>query len=233
MLQIHGQLPGVAGAKFEATIKRYAEKMKPPKGQAWDSFEHRAADSLVALLERHGSDDENEPSMAAKPLMQVQVPPSGPAEIAGIPLPDAVVEKLRANAIIEPVLVDDDGSVLAVWKQFSALSPKVARAVMLRDGHCRIPGCDVRHGLQIHHLRPKSWGGSDDPSNLAVVSVADAHLQMLVPTGPWCLVGNPNPARRPRVGAPRRPERAAGGATRTPTAPGRAGGSPSVVSYFF
>jgi len=25
-----------------------------------------------------------------------------------------------------------------------------------------------------------------------VVSVADAHHEMLVPTGPWCMVGNPN-----------------------------------------
>ena len=51
---------------------------------------------------------------------------------------------------------------------------------------------EVRYGLHVHHLRPKSWGGSDDPSNLAVVSVADAHHPMLVPTGPWALVGNPN-----------------------------------------
>ena len=103
-----------------------------------------------------------------------------------------MVEKLRANAKIEPVLVDDDGTVVADGRQFNALSPKVARAVMLRGGHCQIPGCETRHGLQIHHLRPKSWGGGDDPSNLAVVSTADGHHPMLIPTGPWCLVGNPN-----------------------------------------
>jgi hypothetical protein len=122
----------------------------------------------------------------------VQVPRSGPAEVAGIPLPDSLVEKLRANARIEPQLVGDDGTVLAVGKQFSAVSPKIARAVMLRDGHCRCGNCDTRRGLQIHHLRPRSWGGTDDPSNLAVVSAADGHHQMLVPTGPWALVGNPN-----------------------------------------
>jgi hypothetical protein len=44
MLHLHGQLPDVMGAKLEATINRLAERSKPPKGQRWDSFEHRAAD---------------------------------------------------------------------------------------------------------------------------------------------------------------------------------------------
>jgi hypothetical protein len=112
--------------------------------------------------------------------------------VAGIPLADAVVEQLRASASIEPVLVDDDGTVLAVGKQMSAISQKILRAVLLRDGHCRIPGCDINYGLHAHHLRPRSWGGTDDISDLAMVCTAAGHHQMLIPHGPWALVGNPN-----------------------------------------
>ncbi len=101
-----------------------------------------------------------------------------------------MVEQLRANADIEPVLLDHAGAPIAVGKRTSALSPKIARAILLRDGHCRCGDCEVRYGLQIHHLRPKSWGGSDDPSNLA--SVASTHHRKLIPHGPWALVGNPN-----------------------------------------
>ncbi len=117
---------------------------------------------------------------------------TGPAEVAGIPLPDAMVEQLRASARVEPVLVDDHDLPVTVGKQSAVLSPKVARAVRLRDGHCRIPGCEVRYGLHTHHLRPKSWDGTDDPANLAMVCTAAGHHQMLVPHGPWALVGNPN-----------------------------------------
>ena len=120
------------------------------------------------------------------------VPKDGPAEVAGIPIADAVVEQLRANTTLEPTVVDDDGLPIAVGRQTSVLSPKLARAVLLRDGHCRLPGCEIRHGLQIHHLRPRSWGGSNDPSNLAAVCLAGGHHQMLVPHGPRALVGNPN-----------------------------------------
>jgi hypothetical protein len=39
---------------------------------------------------------------------------------------------------------------------------------------------------------PRSWGGTDDPANLAAVCRSAGHHQMLIPTGPWALVGNPN-----------------------------------------
>jgi hypothetical protein len=68
---------------------------------------------------------------------------------------------------------------------------KIVRAVLLRDGHCRIPGCEARHGLEVHHLRPRSWGGSDEISNLAAVCGSGGHHGVLVPTGRWAL-GNPN-----------------------------------------
>jgi Domain of unknown function (DUF222) len=190
MLHLHGQLPDVLGATFEATIQKLSEQAKPAKGQAWDRFEHRAADALVSLCEQPDTKDET-PSLASRPVVQVQVPPHGPAEIAGIPIADSLLEQLRANASIEPVLVDEEGTPIAIGKRFSALSPKIARAVLLRDGHCRCTGtCDVTWGLQIHHLRPRSWGGTDDASNL--IAIARGHHPRLIPHGPWALVGNPN-----------------------------------------
>jgi hypothetical protein len=65
--------------------------------------------------------------------------------------------------------------------------------VLRRDGHCRFD-CDRRHGLQVHHLWPKSWGGSDDPSNLASVCVGGGtdHHEGMAPHGSWLLLGNPN-----------------------------------------
>ena len=181
------------GVKVERTIQRMTEQSKPPNGRPWASFEHRAADALAGMCDAVAVTEQVEtPSMAAQPLLVVEVPQSGPAEIAGIPLPDAMVEHLRASARIEPVLVDDDGLPIAVGKVSSALSPKILRAVMLRDGHCRIPGCEISYGLHAHHLRPRSWGGGDEQSNLAMVCVAAGHHQMLIPHGPWALVGNPN-----------------------------------------
>jgi hypothetical protein len=101
-----------------------------------------------------------------------------------------MVEQWRASASVEPLLVDDDGFAVAVEKRRASLSPKLQRSVLLRDGHCRCGDCDLRYGLQVHHLRPRTWGGSDDISNLA--AVASVHHSALIPNGPYALVGNPN-----------------------------------------
>jgi hypothetical protein len=95
------------------------------------------------------------------------MPRSGPAEFAGVPIPDSLVEQWRANVSLEPVIVHDDGVPIAFGKRCTVLSPKILRAVLLRDHHCRI--CGSTRGLQVHHLRPRTWGGTDDISGLALV----------------------------------------------------------------
>src|SRR5436305_7686284 len=101
--------------------------MRPARGEAWDTREHRAADALVELCERF--EDVESPVMRPRPLLVVHVPREGPAEVAGIPLPDEMVEALRANATIEPVLVDDHDAPVSVGARGHALSPKIVRAV--------------------------------------------------------------------------------------------------------
>ena len=184
-------LPDVLGAKFEATIKKLTEQMRPPKGQGWERWNRRGADALGLMCDAVDVAERIEtPMAAAGPLFVVEVPPAGPAMVAGIPLPDAMAEQLRASASVEPLLVDDAGLPVAVARRGASLSPKITRAVLLRDGHCRCGNCDLRYGLHVHHLRPKSWGGSDDISNLA--AVASVHHPMLIPNGSYALVGNPN-----------------------------------------
>ena len=110
--------------------------------------------------------------------------------MAGIPLPDAMVEQLRASASVEPLLVDDAGFPVAVGKRGSSLSPKTARAVLLRDG--ALPLWQLRPALRAAcaSSAARSWGGTDEISNLA--AVASVHHPMLIPNGPCALVGNPN-----------------------------------------
>jgi hypothetical protein len=194
MLHLRGALPDLEGALFEATIQQLTERMRPVKGEAWERFDRRAADALVQLcptLEASTDGERHQPRLATRPLLQIPVPLDGPATICGIPLPDARVEQLRANVTIEPLLVDHDGAILTVGRRFSVLSPKKARAIASRDTECRCGrNCGIRHHLEIHHLVPRSWGGSEDSSNL--VALYAGHHPDFIPHGPWALVGNPN-----------------------------------------
>lgn len=191
MLAGRFRLPDVDGALFEGVINTMIDGMRPPKGRPWETRERRGADALIALVRNYA---EVEAVSGRQIGFAVQIPPEGPATIAGIPLPDEMVESLRLGARIEPTLVDHDGVPVVTGRAVSVVSAKHLRAVRLRDGKCRWPGCDRRTGLQVHHLWPKSWGGTDERHNLACVCTGggtDHHAQ-LAPQGPHLLLGNPN-----------------------------------------
>ena len=190
MLDGRYSLADLDGALVEAVFEEMIEKMRPAKGQPWDTREHRAADALVELCRMYRDRDQNEPTSGYRAHFVVHVPSDGPATVAGIPLPDAMVEALRADAKIEPVLLGHDGTPIVVGRTESVLSDKTKRVVKQRDGKCRHPGCDRRTGLQVHHLWPSSWGGSDALWNLA--AVCTTHHPQLAPQGRLLLLGNPN-----------------------------------------
>ena len=184
-------LPDVDGALVESVLTHMVDRMTPPKGEPWESRAARTADAFVELARNYADVHALE---HPAPLFVVHIGRDGAAEICGIPLPEGMVEKLRAAAKVRVVVDDEDGHELARSKAAPSLSPRVRDAVLRRDGHCRMGDCDRRHGLQVHHLWPKSWGGTDDQSNLAGVCVGGGtdHHADLAPHGPWLLLGNPN-----------------------------------------
>ena len=199
MLSLRAELPDIDGALVENVLNDMIDRMRPAQGQPWAPRAQRGADALVELA-RLGRDydPERDPDAplrdAYRPDFVVHIPPEGPADVAGIPLPDSMVESLRAQARLAPVAIDQLGAPMIQGAARRPVSGKTKRAVKLRDGHCRIPGCPRTHGLQVHHLIPVTWGGSDDFTNLAAVCVGGStdHHKLLVPHGPYLLIGNPN-----------------------------------------
>jgi len=68
-------------------------------------------------------------------------------------------------------------SFLATWSVRAGPAWRRRYRIFERDGwRCRVPGCTARRNLQVHHVRFRSRGGSDDDANLAVLC-ATHHLQ--------------------------------------------------------
>jgi hypothetical protein len=184
------ELPDVDGAYVESVLDELEERMRPAKGQAWDTRDHRYADALIAVCRASDEADPDRVTAAAPVRLHVQVPLHGPAELAGVPLPHEWLAAVRADAQVALTAVDERGAGVATDRVRRTLSERRRGAVIRRDGHCRWPGCNRRLGLQVHHLVPVSWGGSDDVANLAAVCAA--HHHELVPHGEWTLDGNPH-----------------------------------------
>ncbi len=183
------------GAKFEATIKQHGRTTPPGEGSAWESFEHRAADALHGMCDAVAVAERVETPMAVTPpLLVVGVAVHGASGGGG----DPVARRDGRAAAGERGGWNRSWSTttavpVAVGKQSAVLSPKVVRAVRLRDGHCRIPGCEIRYGLHTHHLRPKSRGTAPTTRRTWrwCAPLRDT-TRCWCPNGPWALVGNPN-----------------------------------------
>ena len=54
------------------------------------------------------------------------------------------------------------------------IPPATRRLVLARDHHrCTLPGCNSHKNLDIHHLRPRALGGSNEPANL--ITLCESH----------------------------------------------------------
>ena len=193
-LNIRGQFAAVDGAIIETQLNKMIDRMRPAKGQAWAARDQRGADALVELC-RNYADVDAAVHGAAKPLFSVSVPLTGPADVRRHPVARLDGRSLRGvgEPRTHPRRRPRRSRHDRTRQQPRCRTRSPARS-RLRDGHCRWPGCDRRTGLQVHHLWPRSWGGTDDIANLAAVCVGggtDHHAQ-LVPHGHLLLLGNPN-----------------------------------------
>jgi len=117
-----------------------------------------------------------------------------PVEVAkvslhlGTRLPRWIQELLTCDPTVR-VVIEDHGTPLNVGRATRAISRRLRRMVEHRDRGCVVPGCDARHGLEIHHIRHWEHGGPTDTDNLATLCRRHhrAHHQDLIH-----VTGNPD-----------------------------------------
>jgi len=183
-------LPDVEGVLVDKVLAHMAERMRPERGQKWDTLAHRKADALVELAKLYG---EVEPTGRFR-IEVVNIHTSGPeassrAEVDGIPIATETVASLLPEAKVRDCHTDETGRAVTTRQPRPALPRDVELHVRRRDRVCRVPGCTATRGLQIHHLNPRCWNGeTTDPRELA--AVCPHHHHILEPHGPYRLVGD-------------------------------------------
>ncbi len=86
------------------------------------------------------------------------------------PLPPEVAARLACNASIVRVVLSGSSEPLDVGRRTPVPSPAQRRAVLLRDGRCRFPGCDRPPAwCDVHHILHWPDGGRTDLCNLILL----------------------------------------------------------------
>ena len=137
----------------------------------------RRADALVEVC-RQWLDLADRPTVAGeRPHVTVTVDAgvlrdgAGAAELdRSGPVAPEVARRLACDASIRRVVMAGRSEPLDVGRRTHVVPPAMRRAVVVRDRHCRFPGCDRPHTWSdAHHVRHWADGGETAVRNLLLL----------------------------------------------------------------
>ncbi|MBT8196903.1 MAG: HNH endonuclease, partial [Acidimicrobiia bacterium] len=89
--------------------------------------------------------------------------------------PDTL-DSLLCEGAVEVMVDRHSGMPLAVGPTTRVVPPKLRRYILGRDGGCTIGGCTSSYRLEVHHITPRSQGGTHDAENLTTVCWYHHHI---------------------------------------------------------
>ena len=87
----------------------------------------------------------------------------------GRPVAVETARRLGCDGALVGVVEGDKGEPLAVGRRTRAVPPAIRRALRVRDGGCRFPGCDRSRYVHAHHIKHWADGGETSLSNLVTL----------------------------------------------------------------
>ena len=81
----------------------------------------------------------------------------------------ATAQKHACDSALLGAIIDKHGKVLAFGRSRRLVSKAQRRALLIRDGMCRYPGCHQTRHFKAHHVVPWMLGGRTDLDNLVLL----------------------------------------------------------------
>jgi hypothetical protein len=142
----------------------------------------RRADALVDLCRWFLDHQHDRPGGRHRPHLNLVVE-EGPGHdltgrvVGGPELDRPTLERLACDCALHRVAVAGRSIVLDYGRATRTVPAPLWNALVVRDGHCRFPGCDrPAHWCEAHHLWEWEHGGATRPDNLALLCSRHHHL---------------------------------------------------------
>jgi hypothetical protein len=103
-------------------------------------------------------------------------------------VPVTSARRILCDAAIESLFADGDGDEMRLGRRSRVVRRRLRRAVRLRDGGCRFPGCTRQGWLDAHHIIHWLDDGLTDLENL--LSLCRFHHRRVHESG-WTIHGHP------------------------------------------
>jgi hypothetical protein len=180
---IHAELAGADWRLVTGALDSRSDRL--PRDEV-ATAEQRRADALVALAHdwldsTHSATDESSTTAIITVLVDPELASATNGE-AGVTIPagprvgPSTLDEIMCGGAVEVVVSADSGVPLAVGPTTRVVPPKVRRFVLARDGGCVLEGCTSRYRLEVHHVIPRSQGGTHDADNLVTLCWYHHHV---------------------------------------------------------
>jgi hypothetical protein len=182
--EVSGHLGAEDASVVEAALAA-AEGPAPADGEGPASTAaQRRAEALAGVCRWFLTHHDDAPAGARhRPQVSVVV---GLADLAqgrsgrladGTALPASAVARLACDAVLHRIVMAGRSTVLDYGRSVRTVSPPLWAALVVRDGHCRHPGCDRPPAwCEAHHVRHFSQGGPTNLANLVLACHRHHHL---------------------------------------------------------
>lgn len=179
--EIFGHLKAEDAAVVEEALADAIQE--PAAGEGQRSPSELRADALVEICRRFLADHGGPPASRNRPCVNIVVDlddllRDGPGHMAdGTWVTPDVVSWLACDSELHRLVVAGRSSVLDYGRATRTISPSLWSALVIRDAHCRHPGCDRPPAwCEGHHVVHFSKGGPTRLSNLVMACSRHHHL---------------------------------------------------------
>jgi hypothetical protein len=179
MVRVDGDLDPETGETLLTALSAVLDAESRSRGKDDErTLAQRRADALGEIC-RQWLDLAERPSVAGeRPHLTVTVVaeglPSGSTASSELdhvgPVDPEAARRLACDASVMRVVMAGRSEPLDVGRRTPVVPPAMRRAVIVRDRHCRFPGCDRPHTwCDAHHVVHWADGGSTALSNLVLL----------------------------------------------------------------
>ena len=184
-MQVKGRLGALEAEICRQGLDRRGERLVPA-GEARPDAGQRRALALTTLcqdeVDRHPEParttaerirearNRREPVLmvvANNPLAEASGFERGAAVLAGARVGPDSVDLIQCVGRTETITVE--GQNIVHHGSITSIRPSLRRAVLARDDGCTIDRCNSTYRLEVHHIIPRSHGGTHAPENLTTL----------------------------------------------------------------
>ncbi len=172
-------LDGEAGSWVDKAIQEASTRDRD--GDRMRAAAERRADALVEVC-RWFLEHRDRPSGSRhRPSLNLVVTLDDGHQLAGgvvggPQLDGATLGRLACDCVLHKVVLGPDGGLVGYGRSTRTVPVGLWRALVVRERHCRFPGCDrPAHWSEAHHALPWEDGGATDAENLVLLCSRHHH----------------------------------------------------------